>query len=238
MAVIWGLDLHDIQWSKFKSSYMFKNTEYHLRRTKFVIYQCAMIFLVVSESLGTAVLSDYLNQQEALQRQFPGIGVFNNDYIGIASYNIFVGIFAAIVFGAAFFLDLFWPARYEPRWVQNIWMGGAIFASIAALGDALAYTIILALHSQKISNYNADNAALVEALRMSRSKTPVSYRNSGRAVASVVFLWVGWACAVARYVLIYSCRRLIADFLKHYRHVFLLSTLPQARSQIDPRPRN
>lgn len=56
MAVIWGLDLHEIQWGKFKNSYMWNN-EYHMRRTKFVIYQLAMILCVVSESLGTAALS-------------------------------------------------------------------------------------------------------------------------------------------------------------------------------------
>lgn len=55
--VIFGLDLADMKWGKFKSSYMFKNRDYHLRRTKFVVYQLAMIFCVVSESLGTAALS-------------------------------------------------------------------------------------------------------------------------------------------------------------------------------------
>lgn len=60
MAVIWGLDLHDLQWAKFKSSYMFGNRDYHLRRTKFVVYQCAMILCVVSESVGTAALSGSL----------------------------------------------------------------------------------------------------------------------------------------------------------------------------------
>jgi hypothetical protein len=55
--VIWGLDLRDMQWSKFGNAYMWKNTDYHRRRTKFVIYQCAMILCVVSESLGTAALS-------------------------------------------------------------------------------------------------------------------------------------------------------------------------------------
>ena len=55
--MIWGLDLHEMQWWKFKSSYMFKNTDYHLRRTKFVVYQLAMILCVCSESVGTAALS-------------------------------------------------------------------------------------------------------------------------------------------------------------------------------------
>jgi hypothetical protein len=56
MAVIWGLDLREIQWSKFKSSNMWNNI-YHRRRTKFLVYQLAMILCVVSESLGTDVLS-------------------------------------------------------------------------------------------------------------------------------------------------------------------------------------
>lgn len=157
-----------------------------------------MIFLVISESLGTAVLSDYVDQQSDLQNTFPGIKVFNNNYIGIASFNIFVGVFAAIVFGAAFFFELFFPARYEPRWVQNMWIGSAIFCCTAGLGDALAYTVILALHGIKLSGFDYSNSALSAALEEQKDKTPVSYRNSGRAVASVVFLWFGWMFAIAR----------------------------------------
>ena len=56
MAVIWGLDLREMQWSKFGHTYMWNN-EYHRRRTKFILYQLAMILCVVSESLGTAALS-------------------------------------------------------------------------------------------------------------------------------------------------------------------------------------
>jgi hypothetical protein len=56
MAVIWGLDLREMQWGKFKGSYMF-NQDYHLRRTKMIVYQFAMILCVVSESVGTAALS-------------------------------------------------------------------------------------------------------------------------------------------------------------------------------------
>lgn len=37
---------------KFGSKYMFGNKDYYLRRTKFIVYQLAMIFCVVSESLG------------------------------------------------------------------------------------------------------------------------------------------------------------------------------------------
>lgn len=56
MTVIWGLDLKEMQWWKFRSSYMFNRT-YHLRRTKMIVYQIAMILCVCSESVGTAALS-------------------------------------------------------------------------------------------------------------------------------------------------------------------------------------
>lgn len=56
MAIIWGLDLREIRWGKFKSSNMF-NQEYHLRKTKMIVYQIAMILCVCSESVGTAALS-------------------------------------------------------------------------------------------------------------------------------------------------------------------------------------
>ena len=56
MTVIWGLDLHEMQWAKFKSSYMFTRV-YHLRRVKMIVYQLAMILCVCSESVGTAALS-------------------------------------------------------------------------------------------------------------------------------------------------------------------------------------
>ena len=56
MAIIWGLDLNEIQWRKLKASYMFTRV-YHLRRTKMVLYQLAMILCVCSEATGTAALS-------------------------------------------------------------------------------------------------------------------------------------------------------------------------------------
>lgn len=202
MAVIWGLDLHDMQWSKFKSSYMFKNRDFHLRRTKFVAYQCAMILCVVSESLGTAVLSDYVDQQSYLQRRFPDLNLFNDDYVGIASYNIFIGVMIATVFGAAFFFDLFFPLRYEPAWVQWTWQGCAVFLCVAGLADALAYTVIVSLRGVVVTgNQDLDriqDTQLLRELAEESSKTPIFYKNSGRAVASVVLLWLGWVATVYR----------------------------------------
>jgi len=54
--VIWGLDLKDMQWGKFKGSYMFAPT-FHLQKTKMIVYQIAMLLCVISESVGTAALS-------------------------------------------------------------------------------------------------------------------------------------------------------------------------------------
>lgn len=57
--IIWGLDLRAIQFSAFKSSNMF-DKRYYLRPERFVIYQLAMIFTVVSECLATYSLDKYV----------------------------------------------------------------------------------------------------------------------------------------------------------------------------------
>lgn len=79
-----------------------------------------------------------------------------------------------------------------------MWIGGAIFSCVAGLGDALAYTVILCLHDERITNYDMDDPALLRELSKQHNSTPVLYRDSGRAIGSVVLLWLGWCCAVAR----------------------------------------
>lgn len=86
--VIWGLNLGDMRWGAFKSSYMFGNRDYHLRRTKFVVYQIAMILCVCSESVGTAALSDYVKEQDLIQKLHSSARVHNDSFIGMASFNI------------------------------------------------------------------------------------------------------------------------------------------------------
>ncbi|KAF3006617.1 hypothetical protein E8E13_007502 [Curvularia kusanoi] len=188
MTVIWGLDLKEMQWGKFKSNYMFGNTDYHLRRTKFGIYQGAMILTVVSESLGTAALSDYVDQQKFVAIHAPGATVHNNNFIGIASYNIFVGIFVATIFGAAFFFDLFWPERHESRAVKTAWRVCSVFSCALTLSCALAYTYIVAAKSAYVTGVDAATAE--RALR-EYNGSPMRYASNGRAIASVVFLWPG-----------------------------------------------
>ncbi|KAJ4511512.1 hypothetical protein HRR83_006779 [Exophiala dermatitidis] len=231
MAVIWGLDLHDIQWSKFKSSYMFGNKDYHLRRTKFVVYQIAMIFCVVSESVGTAALSgksllpaleehheepmsltkvlhagaDYVKQQSTIESLHSSASVHNDDFVGIASYNIFVGIAVATIFGAAFFFDLFFPERYEPRNIRWAWRISALVVTIMTLADALALTVIVATGNAWIAA-DSEDARLIAQERIN---PPLVYRHNGRAVASVVFVWIGLCGTIASCVVMWL----------YYRHL-------------------
>jgi hypothetical protein len=214
MAVIWGLDLKEIQWGKFKNSYMWNN-EYHLRRTKFIVYQLAMILCVVSESLGTDVLSsmrylplyiaadiliaiDYVSEQkyvEGYSRELGGpISVKNNDIVGAFSYNIFVGVFVATIFGAAFFFDLFWPERHESKAVRIAWKACSVLASIFALTSAIALTVIL---STKKAVLVGDATGLQLKL-----DPPLSYKSNGESIASVVLIWLGWIATCARYGLL------------------------------------
>lgn len=201
--VWWGLDLGEIQWSKFKSSYMWNNV-YHLRRTKFIVYQIAMIFCVVSESLGTAALSDYIDQQSEINRRYPGAGVSeqNNDYVGIASFNIFSGIYVAFVFGGAFFFDLIWPERREDKGIRIAWKVCSVLTIFTTLATAIAMTIIVATHSAVISG-PVDQAAAIEAQLRSEGRYPLVYKDNGRAVASLVFVWPGWLACIASVVIMW-----------------------------------
>lgn len=83
-----------------------------------------------------------------MQRHVPGASVYNNDYVGIASYNIFVGIAIATIFGAAFFFDLFWPERYESPAVKLSWKISSVVVILMALADAIAYTVRIPFFSR------------------------------------------------------------------------------------------
>lgn len=149
------------------------NRDYHLRRTKFVVYQLAMIFCVCSESIGTAALSsqshknlplrktllilrrvEYVDQQQDVERLHPPATVHNDDFVGAASYNIFVGIYVATIFGSAFFFDLFWPERRESSSVRFAWKVCSILACVVALADATCLTVIVAKHSGHVAAPN------------------------------------------------------------------------------------
>nr|POF03976.1 hypothetical protein CFP56_21732 [Quercus suber] len=225
--VIWGLDLKEMQWGKFKSSYMFGNRDFHLRRTKFIVYQCALIFCVVSESLGTAVLSgefhiselsrhnresnrakhvynlDYIDQQSFIQRLDSNAQQHNNDYVGAASYNIFAGVFVAFIFGAAFFFDLFWPARKENFGVRLAWKICGVLSVIFFLSSALTLTVITATHPAYITGVSEARGRVLAGQFPKDGGVPIEYRRNGRAIAAVVFAWLGWVSVVGSCVLLF-----------------------------------
>jgi hypothetical protein len=71
--------------------------------------------------------------------------LYNNNFVGIASYNIFVGVAVATIFGAAFFFDLFWPERHESPQVRISWKISAVLISIMCFADVLALTVSIVL---------------------------------------------------------------------------------------------
>lgn len=93
--------------------------------------------------------TDYVSQQKYIENLGVGAAEYNNNYVGIASYNIFVGVAIATIFGAAFFFDLFWPERYESPGVKLAWKISAVFVCCAALGDALAYTVSISPNTSR-----------------------------------------------------------------------------------------
>ncbi|KAG7570938.1 hypothetical protein FFLO_01136 [Filobasidium floriforme] len=198
---LWGLDLRQVHPAKFKSSYMWNNV-YHLRRTKFIVYQLAMIFCVISESLGTAALSNYRDQAKDIARlETDGVAEWSGDYIGVASYNIFNGIFVAFVFGAAFFFDLIFPERREDKGIRRAWKWCAVATCFTTLASAIAMSVIFATRSSRISGTPEQVAYITQRLRETGSD-PLNYRDNALAKASLAFLWPGWvACIAATWVL-------------------------------------
>lgn len=73
----------------------------------------------------------------------PEVSVYNNNLVGVESYNIFVGVSVATIFGAAFFFDLYWPERHESKPVRLAWKISTLIISVMMLSTALAMTVRL-----------------------------------------------------------------------------------------------
>jgi len=144
--------------------------------------------------------SDYVDQQSFVEAHNNLAVEYNDDFVGIASYNIFVGIAVATIFGAAFFFDLFWPERHESKAVRLAWKISAVVVTIMALADAIALVVIVATRQAYITGVDAATATM---LLMGAKKAPLVYRHNGRCVASVVLLWVGWPAVVASTVILF-----------------------------------
>ena len=140
--------------------------------------------------------TDYVDQQSKIESLHTSARVHNDNFVGIASYNIFVGVYIATIFGAAFFFDLFWPERWEPVNIRWWWRGCAVFACIMCLADAIAFTVIVVDYKSTITANTLDATAIAQE-KLNQNPNIV-YRHNGRAVASVVFLWLGLVSTIAR----------------------------------------
>ena len=137
-----------------------------------------------------------MDQQSEIERLHSSARVYNDNFVGIASYNIFVGIYIATIFGAAFFFDLFFPERWEPVNIRWWWRACAIFGCVMCLADALAFTVIVACYKSTITASSVDAAAIAQE-KLHHDPNLV-YRHNGKAVASIVFLWIGLVSTIAR----------------------------------------
>lgn len=202
MPVLWGLDLKEIHPRKFASGYMW-NKVYHLRRTKFIVYQLAMILCVVSEACGTAALDHYRSAHKQVKNaKIPGVSEYSGDFIGVASYNIFNGIYVAFIFGAAFFFDLIWPERREDRGIRWAWKICAISTIISTLASALGMTIVFATRSSIIYGTSEQSKAVAQWLR-DTGADPLRYKDNKLAIASIAMLWPGWVACIAACIVLW-----------------------------------
>jgi len=165
--------------------------------------------MVCSESVGTAALSDYVSQQSFIEGLDNKSIVYNDDFVGIASFNIFVGVAVATIFGAAFFFDLFWPERDESKSVKISWKISAVAVCFMAFADAIAMTVIVATRSATITGVDAGEAT---ALLLQREKPPLVYRKNGRCVAATVLLWLGMIATIASTIILFKSYRHNEEF--------------------------
>ena len=142
---------------------------------------------------------DYVKEQSQIEKLHSSATVHNDDFVGIASYNIFCGVTVATVFGAGFFFDLFFPERYEPKGIRWAWRLAAVFVTLCTIADALAFTIIVASGNSWIS---ADSADAVQ-IALEQLDPPLVYKHNGRAIAATVFLWIGMVATVGSCIIMW-----------------------------------
>lgn len=134
-----------------------------------------------------------------MQTRHGEVYVFNNDYVGAASYNIFAGVFVAFIFGAAFFFDLFWPERRENHAVRVAWKACGVLAVCFMLASAFTLTIITATHSGYIVGVNqAQGQEWLREFKKDGGTPPLEYKHNGRALAAVGFVWPAFVATAVR----------------------------------------
>lgn len=163
----------------------------HLRRAKVITYQLGMLVGIISSSIGTKILEAYSSQNSSIQGLNPAASVNNTSIIGIMSYNIAVGIPPAFVFFVLFVLDLVWPERLQTKTVRRRFEMGALLVCVMATADAIAMAVIVARDMVYINGVSSVETARLFAA--DGSTPPLVYSKNGKAIATVVFLWLSWA---------------------------------------------
>ena len=157
------------------------------------------ISLFYSLSSLNVYTPDYIDGQAKVQKMTnKRFKVYNNDYVGAASYNIFAGVFVAFIFGAAFFFDLIWPERRESKGVMIALKVCGILAVIFHLASALTITIITATHQSYITPGGPEKQASLWSQYKKHGEAPLNYKHNPRAIAAVVFAWLGTCSVIPR----------------------------------------
>lgn len=148
------------------------------------------------------------------------------DIIAVFSYNVFIGIAVATIFGSGFFFDLFWPERKESKAVKVAWKISSVVVSFMALADAIAVTVCKNLYCLLCSQILTSILQIIIATRrvvitnvlyeegqaLLRGNGPPNpiYRHNPYNVASTVILWPGVVASFARWAKHYilQCREL------------------------------
>jgi uncharacterized membrane protein len=150
---------------------------------------------------------DYTSGQKRVERvSNHQVAVSNDDYVGAASYNIFAGVFVAFIFGAAFFFDLIWPERKESRGVRIAWKVCGVLAVIIHLASAFTITIITATHQSHIRDVRSGEISRELYWWNQYGKhgeAPLDYKHNARAIAAVVFAWLGTCSVIPSCVLLF-----------------------------------
>ncbi|KAF2166985.1 hypothetical protein M409DRAFT_23029 [Zasmidium cellare ATCC 36951] len=185
-TLITGLHDSEVRWSKFKNSYMYNDT-YYLRRTKFVIYQCATTAVGVCSGMAGQGIHKYNHTATYTESLSPTLSVTTTPIIAVLALNIASAGLIGTIFTPAIFFDLFWPERWEASRIQNAWKYAAATSSLLQLAAAVALTVVMGTGHVDIT---AGSDAEWELARAVWSDGLYNY-DGGLVVATVVLSWIG-----------------------------------------------
>ena len=166
-----------------------------MRRLRVPRDRCSLKYhsLVPNPSLNNHTkkgVLEYTSDQRAIERNSSGTTTeHNNDIVGAFSYNIFVGVFVATIFGSAFFFDLFWPERKESPAVRVAWKVCGVLSCVFTLASALLLTVLISTRQARLVGSPNGTETL---------KAPLSYKKNAEAIASVSLIWPGWLATIWR----------------------------------------